>query len=353
MKNPLKAVPPVLRRWIGIDAREQHTNIGGTGQHFLLSSRARTLSLIEVLRMSDDEAFATFMLLRWPDTYGKPVCPSCTNKKCYFISTTKRFKCAVCFKHFSVTSGTIFHSRKKPLRDYLAVIALYANAVKGIPALQISRDLDFSYKSAFVLLHKIRGAIRASRQNLKLKGHVEVDGIYVGGYSRPPNLGRNGRKLTVRKPKRCMLSLTERGGPSIMVEVRSENSADILATIRKHVHPDAVIFADQATGYDVVHALHECHRINHTEQYSDGFASTNQAECMHSLFRRAEKGQYHHVSGDYLEDYANEVTYKRDRRRTDNGTIFAEILSIALSASVSGFWLGYWQKRVASHSLSM
>ena len=34
-------------------------------QHFLLSARARTLSLVQVMRMSDAEAEATFMGLRW------------------------------------------------------------------------------------------------------------------------------------------------------------------------------------------------------------------------------------------------------------------------------------------------
>jgi hypothetical protein len=44
----------------------------------------------------------------------------------------------------SVTSGTIFHSCKRAIRDHLAVIALWANGVKGVSALQISRDMDVS-----------------------------------------------------------------------------------------------------------------------------------------------------------------------------------------------------------------
>ena len=34
-------------------------------QHFLLSAKARTLSLVQVLRMSDMEAEATFKGMRW------------------------------------------------------------------------------------------------------------------------------------------------------------------------------------------------------------------------------------------------------------------------------------------------
>jgi hypothetical protein len=37
-------------------------------QHFLLSARARTLSLASVIGMTDEEAETTFAGLRWHDT---------------------------------------------------------------------------------------------------------------------------------------------------------------------------------------------------------------------------------------------------------------------------------------------
>ena len=62
---------------------------------------------------------------------------------------------------FSVTSGTIFASRKLPIRDYLLAIAIFVNGAKGHSALQLSRDLDCQYKTAFVLAHKLREAMAA------------------------------------------------------------------------------------------------------------------------------------------------------------------------------------------------
>jgi hypothetical protein len=47
-----------------------------------------------------------------------------------------------CRHQFSVTGGTIFASRKLPIRDYLAGITIFVNAVKGISALQLDRELD-------------------------------------------------------------------------------------------------------------------------------------------------------------------------------------------------------------------
>ena len=45
--------------------------------HFLLAAKARTLSLVRVARLSDEQAHSTFRALRWPETGGEPVCPAC------------------------------------------------------------------------------------------------------------------------------------------------------------------------------------------------------------------------------------------------------------------------------------
>ena len=52
-------------------------------QHFLLSSAAKTLSLLSVMRMTDGEAEKTFRLVRWPLLNGEPVCPHCTALEAY------------------------------------------------------------------------------------------------------------------------------------------------------------------------------------------------------------------------------------------------------------------------------
>ena len=45
-------------------------------QHFLLSKKARTLSLGQVLRLSDDEAYAAFKEIRFSGNGGEPFCAS-------------------------------------------------------------------------------------------------------------------------------------------------------------------------------------------------------------------------------------------------------------------------------------
>ena len=58
-------------------------------QHFLLSAQARTLSLVQVARMSDEQAVATFRALRWHENGGQPVCPACGCVAVYEYRTRK------------------------------------------------------------------------------------------------------------------------------------------------------------------------------------------------------------------------------------------------------------------------
>src|SRR5437588_575636 len=131
-------------------------------QHFLLSSKAKTLRLADVLRMSDAEAETAFRKIRWFETAGEPVCPHCGGLDAYLNprpNGTTRFRYKQCGKDFTVASGTLFANHKRPLRDYLAAIAIFCNEVKGKSALALSRDLGLADKSAFVLSHKLREAL--------------------------------------------------------------------------------------------------------------------------------------------------------------------------------------------------
>src|SRR5260221_14573864 len=159
-------------------------------QHFLLSAAARTLSLSVVARMSEEEARQAFTSIRWADNQGKPYCPSCGCASVYSYTSRPIFKCKGCNGQFSLTSGTIFASRKLPVRDYLLAIAIFVNGAKGHSALQLSRDLDRQYKTAFVLAHKMREAIASEQSKVKVGGNgksVKIDSAYFGGYIKPAN----------------------------------------------------------------------------------------------------------------------------------------------------------------------
>lgn len=317
-----------------------------TMQHFLLSAAARTLSLKAVFQMGEDKAYETFRGLRWPETEGEPVCPKCGCLEIYQISTRRRFKCAACYNQFSVTSGTIFASRKLSFTDLLAAIVIFVNGAKGVSALQVSRDLDVQYKTAFVLSHKLREAMSAEQQGRTLNGIVEMDGAYFGGHVRPENRkeDRKDRRLKAHRSdkRQCVVIMRERGGRSLPFIVANEG--DACPIVRDRVGTLATIYADEGTGWDALHAGWETKRVNHSVAFMDQGVCTNQAESYFSRLRRAEIGTHHHIAGPYLNAYANEMAWREDHRRASNGNQAGLVASAALASRQSRNWAGYWQR---------
>ena len=318
-------------------------------QHFLLSKEARTLSLAKVMRLSDAEAFETFKRIRWADNGGEAYCPKCGGTRVYSLTDNGRFKCAACLHKFSVTSGTIFASRKMSIRNLLAAIAIFVNGAKGMSALQLSRDLDCQYKTAFVLAHKLREAMGAELKDRKLSGHVEVDGAYFGGYVKPENRkeDRKDRRLKENQTgkRRVVVIVRERGGKSYPEVFRSEDQA--IDMIRSRVESGTTVYADEASSWDALHGSYDTKRVNHSINFKDEDACTNQAESYFSRLRRAEIGTHHLISGRYLVAYAREMAWREDNRRVSNGEQFLMAAGAALAHPVSRQWKGYWQRRAA------
>lgn len=325
-------------------------------QHFLLSRPAKTLSLAQVFRMTDAEAEAAFRMVRWPETDGKPVCPICGSVEAYEARRPNgvlRYRCKGCKKDFTVTSGTLFASHKLPLRGYLAAIAVFCNEVKGKSALALSRDLCVSYKTAFVLLHKLREAMAEEMKGRVVGGEgkeAEVDGGYFGGYVKPAN--RKEKRIDRRfaqnqnGKRKVVVIIRERDGNSVPAVFGTESQAS--AFIRSRIAKGTTVHADEAAAWDNLHERFEMKRINHQEAYSLDGACTNQAEEYFSRMRRAEIGIHHHIAGAYLLRYAQESSWREDNRRVSNGDQVSRIAGLALKCGKSVDFTGYWQRHVAS-----
>ena len=315
-------------------------------QHFLLTAAARNLSLKGIFRMSDDEAHNTFTAIRFADNGGAAFCPRCQCTAVYAYTVRRIWKCKACEHQFSVTSGTIFANRKLAIRDYLAATAIFVNAVKGISALQLGRDLDVQYKTAFVLAHKLREAIGKEQSEAQLSGVVEVDGAYFGGHVRQENekADRKDRRLASEQTgkRQSVVVARERGGKTLPFVVAKE--ADAVALLRERIAMGSIVHADEASGWDRLHAYYDVMRINHSVAFSKDGACTNQAESYFSRLRRAELGQHHHISGKYLLAYAVEMAWREDGRRLPNGALHQAATAAALAHPVSRQWKGYWQR---------
>lgn len=219
------------------------------------------------------------------------------------------------------------------------------NGAKGISALQMSRDLDVQYKTAYVLAHKLREAM-ASQAPKTVGGDVEIDGAYFGGYVKPENRkeDRRDRRLKANQSgkRRAVVVMRERNGKTLPFVFDGED--DSLPTIHERVERGSTVYADEASVWDQLHARFETHRINHSVAFKDEDACTNQAESYFSRLRRMEVGTHHHVSGRYLHFYAREAAWREDHRRVSNGEQYTLLARAALAHEVSENWTGYWQR---------
>lgn len=159
---------------------------------------------------------------------------------------------------------------KLPVQTYLLAIAIFTNGAKGHSALQLSRDLDCQYKTAYVLSHKLREALADKGKGRKASGEVEIDGGYFGGYVKPANYkdNRRDRRLAQNQTgkRRVVVVMRERKGNTLPFVVRSEDAA--VPMIEDRVTNGSTIYADEASHWDVLHGYYLTKRINHSEAYS-------------------------------------------------------------------------------------
>jgi hypothetical protein len=144
---------------------------------------------------------------------------------------------------------------------------VFCNEVKGKSALALSRDLGLSYKSAFVLLHKLREAMAEEMKGRVIGGEgktAEIDGGYFGGYIKPANLkeDRLDRRLARNQngKRKVVVIIRERCGNSVPAVFGSESQA--ASFIRARIAKGTKVNADESGAWDGLHDRYEMKRIN-------------------------------------------------------------------------------------------
>lgn len=104
-----------------------------------------------------------FYKIRWSRGF---ICTKCGGIKYSRIKARNLFECSQCRTQTSITSGTIMHRTKLPLRYWLLVYYWMASGEK-CSARKISKTLNVQYKTALHLLNKIREAMQRANGNDK------------------------------------------------------------------------------------------------------------------------------------------------------------------------------------------
>jgi len=120
--------------------------------------------------------------IRWPSGFE---CPSCGNQHAYKILTRRLplYECSSCYTQTSLSAGTIMEGSRTPLRLWILAMFLHSRP-QSINATNLAAIIGTTYKTAWLICHKIRHAMANADNHELLKGLVRIN---FAQYGRPYN----------------------------------------------------------------------------------------------------------------------------------------------------------------------
>ncbi|ADW16799.1 hypothetical protein Despr_0623 [Desulfobulbus propionicus DSM 2032] len=261
------------------------------------------LKTFDQLFPTEEDCVAFLFPLRWPQGF---VCPFCRTRHPQL--TPRRYPvCPHCGNRSSLTTGTLMHGAKKPLREWLLTIWWFSAQPLDVSAKELQRLLGTScYQTAWTWLQKLRLAMGRADDE-RCRGVVEIGcGLVAPAYERKERalvltaaeivlaLGITGRIRMRHIPqldrKQLVLFLHD------AVQVNStllSGDAQLLALLDQAgpyavapTQPDSLLQPSRAfeLGRSFETCLHTVHRggvtVKHLQLYLDEFCFRNNASLL-------------------------------------------------------------------------
>ena len=267
--------------------------------------------------------------VRWGRNLERFRCPACGHARGWWLARRQLVECCECRRQTSVTAGTVFHRRRSPLWKWFWAIYQLAQDKKGVAALELAKQVSVSYATAWLMLHKVRRAMRRRDDRYVLDGLVEVDETYVGGRAEGI-VGRGARRKT---PVAVALELRADGKPG-HVAMRSIERPDghcLRRFAQSKIKKGAHLRTDGWGAYKrVARAGYRHQRI----VTGGGKAAAQTFPWLHTFIANMKRmilGTYHHVSPKHLDNYLSEFDYRTNRRWLE-ANLFDHLVQAALGS---------------------
>ncbi|MCM3699750.1 transposase [Paenibacillus macerans] len=127
---------------------------------------------------SEQACMEALIAMKWPSGF---VCPRCAHTLCSLLTSRHipLFECGKCKHQTSPLVGTIFEGTHLPLVKWFQALELFL-LPDGISALRLRQVIRVTYKTAWLMLHKIRHAVGEFDAQELLCGDVKVNSDLYG-----------------------------------------------------------------------------------------------------------------------------------------------------------------------------
>ncbi len=258
-----------------------------------------------------------------------PACPRCGDANVYKMTSADgtrnadyRWRCRGCKKMFTVRTGTIFEESRLPMRVWVYAFWKAASSKKGISALQLSREMMITHKSALFVLRRLRHGLGSNADAPKLTGTVEIDETYVGG--KPRFVGGSHGRIGRRTTKVPVVGMVQRDGEVRFQQMERLTINELADVIVENADLTCRVITDD---FNMYHPLDKMFRgghetVTHSQrEYARPGTDihSNTIEGVFSLIKRGVMGTFHSVSRKHLQNYLNEFEFRWNTRKLDDG----------------------------------
>lgn len=144
-----------------------------------------TVETFNDLFKTEEDCIEALYKAKWPTGFR---CPVCSHTQCYVITSRRLplYECHNCKSQTSLISETIFRNSRTPLRSWFLAILLHSRW-NGINALQLSKEINVTYKTAWLICHKLRYAMSQADAEILLTGIVRISDALMYRRIVPPS----------------------------------------------------------------------------------------------------------------------------------------------------------------------
>ena len=278
---------------------------------------------------SDEQCEDALFVSRWPQGWS---CSRCQGRRFACTHNGRRlWECLGCGYQSSSIVGTVFEHTKLPLSVWFLAMYLMTQSKNAVAALELKRQLGVSYKTAWLVKHKLLQTMLLREEPRRLDERVQIDDAYLGG-EKP---GKRGRGSQNKTPFVAAVQTSADGRPRFMrlTPLTGFTNEAIKAWANTSLAPTAQVVSDGLWCFQAVThtaAGHE-HHVEGSGRQAVKHPEFGWVNTMLGNLKIALNGTYHAIDrAKYAHRYLAEFAY-RFNRHFDLAAMLPRLLRAAVT----------------------